>query len=579
MKKCLILTVLLAVVPALGFSQEDNSEADNAEADIPQSDISWAVRNVATWIEAVNGIREGGNGQKHTITVTGTVSVPAAPSNESTFGTVTGVTVTIEGSGTLSPSANGSLLLIGTGQTVVAKDVVLRGRDGNNASVVGILSGGLFRMEGKASVTGNKRTGVGGGVVVNRQGTFVMQDSTSVSGNTASYNGGGVYVDERGTFTMQDGAQVSGNTSSNSGGVYNEGTFTMQGNAQVTGNTSKPSGGSGGGGGGVYNTRTFTMKDNTSVSDNTASAYSYGIGSGGVYNGVYVSATFTMQDNASVSGNKINGNGGGVYNSTTFTMQGNAQVSDNTASVAGGGVHNKGTFTMQGNASVSGNTAASNRGGGVYVDGGTFTMKDSASASDNTSRWGGGVFVDNNATFTMQDSTAVSGNTADHGGGVYVESNGTFAKTGGTIYGDDAEQNLKNTAISGMGYAVYEAKNKGWRNATAGPRMNPSSYGFWLNEEAAATGFPPGFIGVWSRYTFNNTLTFTSTTVKSSSRDVTWKFINSSGDTYTLEANTAAKTKLTLAIKYIEVRYGPDYLEISGDSGNGENNWNGDWYE
>ena len=56
MKKALILTVLLASVSALVFSQDDNSQAGN----------SWAVRNVATWIEAVNGVREGGNNQEYT---------------------------------------------------------------------------------------------------------------------------------------------------------------------------------------------------------------------------------------------------------------------------------------------------------------------------------------------------------------------------------------------------------------------------------------------------------------------------------------------------------------------------------
>jgi len=128
-------------------------------------------------------------------------------------------------------------------------------------------------------------------------------------------------------------------------------------------------------------------------------------------------------------------------------------------------------------------------------------------------------------------------------------------------------------------YISYEGKNRSWRNAGVGSTANPGSYGFWLNEEAAATGFPLGFIGVCKRYNFNNALAFTATTVKSSSRDLTWKFISASGDTYTLEANTAAKTKMTLTIKYIEVRFGPDYLEISGDNGNGENNWNGDWYK
>jgi len=86
------------------------------------------------------------------------------------------------------------------------------------------------------------------------------------------------------------------------------------------------------------------------------------------------------------------------------------------------------------------------------------------------------------------------------------------------------------------------------------------------------TQFPLGFTGTWKRDNFNNTLTFTTTTVKSSSRDNTWNFISVSGDSYTLEANTAAKTRLTLTIRLVNGN-----IIINGDSGNGENNWNGTW--
>ena len=151
MKKGLFFTVLLASILALGYSQ----------------DASWNVTNTATWIEAVNGIRSGGNNKAYAITVTGNVSVP--PSTESTFGPANGITVTITGSGTLSPSANGALLEIGTGQMVVAKDLTLKGRADNNASVVCVYKNGTFRMEGSATVTGNTSYsggGAGRGVLV-----------------------------------------------------------------------------------------------------------------------------------------------------------------------------------------------------------------------------------------------------------------------------------------------------------------------------------------------------------------------------------------------------------------------------
>jgi len=62
--------------------------------------------------------------------------------------------------------------------------------------------------------------------------------------------------------------------------------------------------------------------------------------------------------------------------------------------------------------------------------------------------------------------------------------------------------------------------------------------------------------------------------VKSSSREFAWNFISESGDSYSLEANTAAKTKMTLTIKLLNGN-----IVINGDSGNGENNWNGTWYK
>jgi hypothetical protein len=171
MKKGLILTVLLITVLAFGFSQDADS---------------WTVNNISNWIEAVNEIRNGDNDREYTLTVTGNISVPA--SNEATFGAATGITVMIQGNGTLATSNNGNLLNIGNGQTVIAKDLTLKGRDANSSSLVNIARGGTFRMEGKASVTGNKTGGNGGGVLVN--GTFTMEGGT-ISGNSSSSTSGG----------------------------------------------------------------------------------------------------------------------------------------------------------------------------------------------------------------------------------------------------------------------------------------------------------------------------------------------------------------------------------------------------
>jgi parallel beta-helix repeat protein len=215
---------------------------------------------------------------------------------------------------------------------------------------------------------------------------------------------------------------------------------------------------------------TLTLDNNVTLqgrSNNTASLVM--VGSGG---------TLLLK-----SGSKITGNtssyGGGVYvSSGTFTMSGGT-VSGNIASSYGGGVFvSAGTFTMSGG-TVSGNT--SSFGGGVFVYG-TFTMS-GGTVSGNTasSSYGGGVYVASSGTFTMSGGT-VSGNTASssysYGGGVYVNSSGLFIKqSGGTIYGSNASDSLKNTAYSdSYGHAVYVATSPAKkRNTTAGSGVTLNS--------------------------------------------------------------------------------------------------------
>jgi len=195
-----------------------------------------------------------------------------------------------------------------------------------------------------------------------------------------------------------------------------------------------------------------------------------------------------MQDSAQVSSNTTPDSGGGVY------VGGN----DN-----GRGDYARGTFILQGSASVSGNTSA--YGGGVYVSGGIFAMQDNTQVSGNTATYnGGGVCINYYVSYvdSMKTKTAVT--------------SGTITKTGGTIYGDDADQKLKNTAISRMGHTMYDGENKLWRNAGAGPNINSDSYGFWPNDGDVVI-FPSGFTGRWQRSNFYNMLTLTENTMKSSS--------------------------------------------------------------
>jgi predicted outer membrane repeat protein len=533
MKKGLIFWVMLAGTAALGFSQ-----------------TAWTVSNAASWVEAVNGIRNGGNSKVHTITVSGTVSVIPTPASENTFGSVTGVTVTIQspGNDVISLNSNGSLLRIGSGQTVVVKDLTLKGRSDNNAQMVFVEDRGSFRMEGKAEVSGNNY----GGVYINN-GTFTMQDNATVSDNQVD---SGVSL-VGGTFTMKDNASVSRNTerSKNSGrmlgrggGVYvSYGTFIMQGSATVSGNI-----GNWRAGGVHINAGTFTMQGNATVSDNDGSAAS--LGGGGVFLG---GGTFTMQGSAKVSGN-TSGRGGGVF------MWNDENYQD-------------GTFTMQDNASVSGNTS-DEYGGGVWVSYGTLTIRGNATVSNNTSKYnnGGGICVEKSGTFIMQDNTTVSGNTAaKNGGGVFIfKEEGTFTKKGGTIYGSD-ETNAKLRNIAKQGSAIHNEKQ--WRNATAGPSMNTGTFGFWLNEEEVVqsntaspssgnvvsspagnvtsrppdvTAFPIGFRGTWKKANTFNKITIDANSIKVSLMG-TWLLTTGSGDSYKVRTEKGNQT-ITLTMKLVK---------------------------
>jgi uncharacterized repeat protein (TIGR02543 family) len=188
--------------------------------------------------------------------------------------------------------------------------------------------------------------------------------------------------------------------------------------------------------------------------------------------GVSVAGTFTM-NGGEISGNEApDGSGVNVASNGTFTMTGGV-ISGNEASSGGGvNVASNGTFTMTGGA-VNNNTAF--YGGGVYTSG-AWTMSNGI-VNGNTATDGGGVYVA--GTFTMSGGGTIGGNTASsYGGGVNV-SGGTFIKEsgGGTIYGSNASDSVKNTAGGdGYGHAVYiENLPKQKRNATAGANVTLDS--------------------------------------------------------------------------------------------------------
>jgi hypothetical protein len=450
------------------------------------------------WNNAVYAITSGGDDKNYIIKVTADFSL--AGGTTATFGSVNGIKVSLRGEGrTLTLSGTGSILWTGSNQSVILRDLTLRGNNSNTSRLVYVSDSATFTMH-SGEISGNTvessfATG-GGGVYVGSSATFTMHGG-KISDNTASYGGGGGVVNPHGMFIMNGGeisnnaaiissgsyrsygggvygvnsssiiiygGKIFGNTASEGGGVYGESIFMDGG--KISGNTADY-------GGGVCGE--FIM-DGGEISDNTATN-----GGGGV-NVLYVYGGSTM-NGGKISGNTAD-NGGGVYGS--FIMDG-GEISGNNA-LNGGGVYTADGFDMN-NGEIFGNTATN--GGGVYAIGfdinngeifgntatngggvwGFITMNN-GKIYDNIADNGGGVFGSlimkngkisgNNAFngggvctdgFDMYNGE-ISGNSADNGGGVYV-GDATLRIAGGIIYGSNAATGLKNTATV-SGAALYK---------------------------------------------------------------------------------------------------------------------------
>ena len=231
---------------------QSNSIRITMEKIIP---ITSNVNNLSEWEHEVSVIKSGGNDKSYIITLGGNVFIPGI--TVPTFGSVTGIAVTIQGSG-ISPgscgltlNSNGSLLYIGANQKVTIEDAQLVGQGtgiNNNTSLV-MVNGGAFTMN-SGLISSNTTTVSGsiGGVYINNSSIFTM-NSGKVSDNTGS-TAGGVYINNNSIFTM-NGGEVSGNIATANagiGGVYvrdNKDSFYMNGGV-IYGNTAAGTSGTGG---------------------------------------------------------------------------------------------------------------------------------------------------------------------------------------------------------------------------------------------------------------------------------------------------------------------------------------------
>ena len=457
---------------------ENNYETLTSMVDVIVTKRVFHITNTDEWNNAITFIRNMGNGtatNPHIYDLNIAGNIPIEGTATETFGTVRYISVTINGSGTISLSSNGNLIRVGANQTFIidSNNLVLNGKTDNNQALLylnastaqmdlknGIITnnhnnsgsgGGVYLYNGIFNMTGgilsnNSASSSGGGVYSSYMLNFSTFNMTGgeISGNSAGSNGGGVYT-YYSTFTMTGGV-IKNNDAASGGGIYINflGTLNMSGGT-ITSNTATDRGG------GVYLANgTFNLLGNALVSNNNAATYGGGINITG--------GTFIMDGDTVISDNSIiNGGGGGIcVSGGNMTLQGNASVTKNTSKYAGGILGFSSYIAhMRDNASVSANTASSGSGGGIYI-------------SLDTNSTGG--------TFTMHDNTTVSGNSGTDGGGIIVYG-GDFIMNGGTIYGTSATPTtLRNTDTS----IVYVRGTAKYGNGT-NIFPNHTSYSYSMN--------------------------------------------------------------------------------------------------
>jgi hypothetical protein len=109
----------------------DSGKKAEAEVSFTVTNTTFNVANADEWNAATAAIANGGNDKTYDINVTREFSISGYSS--ATFGNVTGITVNIRGTGTitLASGSTGSLLYIGSNQTVNLKDTTLKGHSTN----------------------------------------------------------------------------------------------------------------------------------------------------------------------------------------------------------------------------------------------------------------------------------------------------------------------------------------------------------------------------------------------------------------------------------------------------------------
>jgi len=252
----------------------------------------YPVSNESEWITARTGIKNNGNGtaadsKKYIITINGDFGITGNTDN--TFGTVTYIDVTLNGTNTLKLNTQGVLLTIASLQNVTIDGPTLYGFTTNKESLVVVNKGTLTLDKGKICENHcDINSNIPGAGVHVISGSFTMNGG-DISGNTGTF-GGGVFVDAGYSFTM-NGGTINNNTARKGGGVYVDGAFTMTSGRYVDG--------------------TF-IKTNATISGNKSNGNGYGDGEG-CGAGVFVWAGSFEMKGGTIEKNTASNVGGGVY--------------------------------------------------------------------------------------------------------------------------------------------------------------------------------------------------------------------------------------------------------------------------
>ncbi|GHV76191.1 hypothetical protein AGMMS49942_10120 [Spirochaetia bacterium] len=355
-----------------------------------------------------------------------------------------------------------------TARTTGDAVITIRGADANAAlsalnagkRVIEIVGNSHIRLEnieisGGSIAEADISKGGGGGILIagsTTNGATLIAAKGAVIKNNQAQGGGGVAVGGKGSSFTLEGGEVRENKSSTVGG----GILSFQESALelvaglVEGNTAATQGG----GISVGSGTGLTLKGGEIIGNQAED--------GG---GFHVAGTAEMQG-GKINGNSSPSNGGGVYvsNGGSFTLT-DGEIQGNKALTAGGGVSiYGGTFAMQ-NGVIAGNTAASTAaadgtGGGVFIIEGSFDFSGGSITGNSASNSGGGVNANRDSTFTMTGGE-IGGNSAEVGGGgvAVLGANNRFKKTGGVIYGIDADPAQQNTTTDQNGNSVNVSKS------------------------------------------------------------------------------------------------------------------------